>query len=61
MRPWMERELQSPGRVVNAITRFLVITVDVCEPAYATSRYLLQILAVLVEDIVIFLYKQKTG
>lgn len=48
-----ERELQMSRRVVNPITRLLIIAVDMGEPPYSTSCQGLQISTVFLQDFVI--------
>jgi hypothetical protein len=50
-----ERELKLPRVIVDAITGFHFVTIDVCKPPYTTLRVVLEISAMRIEEVVITL------
>lgn len=53
--PGIEREFQSPRRVIYSIPRLLVITVYVSKPAHPTAHYLFEVSAMGIQKGIIIL------
>jgi hypothetical protein len=52
-----EREFEFPRGIVYSVSRLLVIRVDVCEPAYSTANDILQVIAVLIQEAEVGLWR----